>query len=396
MENKRILNMKSLYAIIAVFFLGMIGTTFAYFGTNNTFTNEFNAGEYKIKTQEVFESPTDWKPGDQTPKVVNVKNEGTIGAAVKVCFEEKIEDKNGNNLSLFDSNGTSIANLGLQNQYFAFWKKDCNSNCYYYYKMLAPGETTENLLEKVTYSTDFIQPSTINCTEDSETHSKTCTSNITDYNGAKYTLDIKIETVQYQYYHDTWGNPQIFNDDGGTCRDLNIMRSIPNRTGIVAYKFRDSFLFRDNELANYDMSEATCSVVYINTVSEDNKYNKCYGVTYIDGTNHQSGEIINVKSIPVKALDLHFSIVSFLPDGSTLLNAEIKTGTLKVRYDKYVSILNYFPVYDDDVEVMNFDDEISSDYIWETYGLFEVPVNSSFIMPDHGVLFDAFYEPGPS
>ena len=98
-------NYKPLFAGLLALFFGFIGNTFAYFGTNNTFSNIFNAGDYVIESSEVFESPTNWKPGDETPKQVTVTNKGDIDAAVRVWLEESWEDKDGNSLPIKNNGG---------------------------------------------------------------------------------------------------------------------------------------------------------------------------------------------------------------------------------------------------------------------------------------------------
>ena len=210
-------NTKVLVAIFGVILFGLIGGTVAYYNSSNSFLNEFNAGKYKIKTEEVFESPDNWTPGDTTPKEVTVKNEGTIDAAVKVCFEEKWEDANGNSLSLIDDEKRSIAILNLDSDYDNYWKKACNDNCYYYYTSLKPNEETEALLESVTYNPDTKMGLDMNCVTDSVTHTKTCTSESNGYSGGKYTLKINIETIQYDQLVEAWDPYYASHIPGETC-----------------------------------------------------------------------------------------------------------------------------------------------------------------------------------
>ena len=193
---------KSLIAIMLVVVFGVVGTTIAYYSSQDTFTNEFDAGKYKIKTEEVFESPDNWIPGDTTPKEISVTNQGNVDAAVKVCFREKWEDENGNPLPLFNNIGRQIVFLTYKHGFKNYWYKDCasNTNCYYYYKKLAPGETTEGLLESVTFN-EFAEFETTNtCTTDPVTHKTTCVNSVNGYSGGKYTLYADIETVQYNQY----------------------------------------------------------------------------------------------------------------------------------------------------------------------------------------------------
>ena len=394
MGPKKKRNFKSLYAIMAVFFLGLIGTTFAYFGTNSTFTNEFNAGEYVIKAEETFQSPTDWKPGNTTPKVVNVKNEGDIDAAIRVCFEEKWEDKNGNSLPIKDEYDNPIVYLNYSDYSSFYWMQDCNSNCYYYYKKLEPGETTENLLESVVYSGGFSQPSTVDCEEVPLTHSKICSSKITDYNGAKYTLNINVETVQYPYYQDMWGNLSIINFETGYCENYNIKSILPNRTGTVAYYITTSgssnIFIKDSELDNYDLTNANCRVIYENSISEANKYNMCDSAFYTAGTNFQEGTILPL-AIDIR-MDNKFE-TSYIDNAGILHNSQLENGTIDfIYYSESIARNFYFPFDDNDINTMNFNGIVSN--YWEDGRYLELIYDSSFKMPNHSVVFsvDTFLE----
>ena len=293
MTEKKV-NRKSLYAIIGVLLFGIVGATFAYYTTTNTYTNEFETGEYKIKTEEVFESPPNWQPGDITPKQVTVTNEGTVDAAVKVCFRQKWEDKNGNPVN------TGAVTLHYEDYHSVYWLRDCDDdiNCYYYYKKLAPGETTEDLLESVEFYGGSRIGATTTCTEDPVTHTKSCTSEVEDYSGSKYTLYVDIETVQFNAYKEAWDNPTYYSGDG-MCKKLNIMRSIPNRGNEnVSYLFHYKLMLKDYELSNWDLSEAKCRPVYVGSVSEENLYNDCEGVRYNDGNYHE-GVTVRTKSFRV-------------------------------------------------------------------------------------------------
>ena len=384
---KKKLNTRSLYAVLGVILLGIVGVTFAYYSTNNTFTNEFNAGEYKIKTEEVFESPTNWKPGDVTPKIINVKNEGTVDAAVKVCFREKWEDENGNSLPLEDSNYKNYVTLHNNLLSSAYWKQDCDNDCYYYYKKLAPGETTKDLLDSVEFNSDASFLSSNDCTEDPSTHVKTCTSTLNGYSGGKYTLYIDIETVQYNAYQEAWGNVSVRNSENTFCENLSVRSMLPTRSnGTVGYYINIAFL-KDSELVDYDLSEAKCDVVYINSVSDDNKYNRCVGVIYIDGTNHYYGERLNLKLFNILINDRIDSIETVLDDGSILLSDSHLSFQeySSIAYDKLVIAKNFFEFNDNDVDVMDFSN-IDKDY-WLSLGKIYLPQISEYTMPNHSVLF---------
>ena len=226
---KQKLNSKPLTAILLVVLFGIIGGTIAYYQSSDTFTNEFDAGKYVIKTEEKFESPTNWLPGDTTPKEITVTNQGNVDAAVKVCLNPKWEDENGNTLPLYDNNYEFAAQIEFNSDFDLYWLNQCDNNfedkyCFYYNKKLTPGETTEPLLESVTYNPNFEFNGTTTCTTDPTTHKKTCTTTLGGYSGGKYTLTANIETVQYSEYQNIWSGVEVQKNNGacGPLRVLNI------------------------------------------------------------------------------------------------------------------------------------------------------------------------------
>ena len=387
MDNNKKYDKKSLYVIIGVLLFGIIGVTFAYYQTNNTFTNEFDAGKYKIKTEEVFESPLNWEPGDITPKTVSVKNEGTVDAAVKVCFREKWEDKNGNE---FNGDGTRFE---FSNYYYGgHWFQECDDlreyNCYYYYKKLEPGETTETIIDGVIFEKSINYPTTTTCTEDPVTHKKSCRSTVTDYSGGKYTLYIDIETVQYNVYQEVWNNPTViqYSFTGSSCENLSLRSSLPNTNGKVSYTTERTVLLKDDELANYDLSEAKCSVVYINSISEENKYNACNGVVFTDSETYQEGETVSLRSMYIRYVS--FSGMTIDDTSGIIVLEDSRVYIMdpnEAIYSQQHMARFFYPFNENDVEVMEFSSMRADD--WTNNGEVYVRTPSTFKMPNHGVIF---------
>ena len=161
-------NRRSIIALLLVAIIGIVGLTAAYFSNSTSITNEFETSEYGTDVIETFTSPTGWQPGDETPKVLTVKNTGEVDEAVRIKVEE--------------------------NYYY-----------YYYNYKLAPDEETSELLDKVTFN-PLINASTT-CTDSIGTNGETirsCTSDGSGYDGATYTLKFIIETVQYNKYASAW------------------------------------------------------------------------------------------------------------------------------------------------------------------------------------------------
>ena len=199
-------NRKSVVALLLVAIIGIVGLTVAYFSNSISITNEFETSEYGTDVTETFTSPTGWQPGDETPKVLTVKNTGEVDEAVRVKVEEKWVNKNGEELSL-TQDGNVAALIHYIND--SDWTRVdvANEDYYYYYYnyKLAPEEETSELLDKVIFN-PLINASTT-CTDSIGANGETirsCTSNGNGYDGATYTLKFTIETVQYNKYQEVW------------------------------------------------------------------------------------------------------------------------------------------------------------------------------------------------
>ena len=186
---------KSLFAIIAVLLILVVGATIAYFQSSASFENVFNTGTYKLVTTEVFESPNNWKPGEEIPKTITTKNEGTIDAAVRVSYTEKWEDSEGNDITSSIDEGTAIINLDNTGD----WTKE--GNYYYYNYILKPNDETSSFIKSVTLNPNL--GNDLTCTTSQDGLTKTCESS-NPVLGEKYILTITKETVQADKYKDVW------------------------------------------------------------------------------------------------------------------------------------------------------------------------------------------------
>ena len=286
MKSKR-----SLVAILLIILFGIVGGTVAYYQTRNTFSNVFNTGEYKIVTEETFESPDNWKPGDTTPKEFTVKNEGNVPAAVKVCFEEKWEDENGNLLPLFDDDNSPSVIINYNEDVDKYWKEECNLDgkmCFYYSMILDANEETKPLIDSVTFNPNFDVGADNNCTEDPVTHIKTCTSTVSGYSGGKYTLDINIETVQANHYNEVWDEPLCYDPLTDSCYNLQLR----------SFAYYANMLNDNNKFSDFDEG----SVVFFGTP--------------IPRWKIESLEVVDNMNIPNNALGSYD--VSYFEDGSVM------------------------------------------------------------------------------
>ena len=198
MESKKIKNKKSLIAVIAIFIVTLVGVTIAYLQSTDTFENLFTAGKYKTVTTEEFESPTNWVPGDTTPKTITTTNQGTMPVRVRVSFREEWKDEEDQPLNLvYDGNRVAVIDLINTDKWIY-------SDGYYYYKEeLAPNATTVSPLSSVTFNSAY-EPA-INCVESVDGKTHTCDSSEAGYLGGTYKLFITTETVQADSFMDAWG-----------------------------------------------------------------------------------------------------------------------------------------------------------------------------------------------
>lgn len=215
-------NKKPIIALGALAVVGLVAGTIAYFTSEATFDNVFTTATYKTKSEEVFESPSNWAPGQTVPKTLETENQGTIPVAVRVTTSESWKDENNQTIpastisaieQALPNNPKKIAIINLANT--SDWEYDSDTGAYYYKKALKAADTTgatpvydktNSFMSGVTLNADL--PVTSNCTstdsQDGTTHTKTCTSSITGIGKATYTLTLTVETVQYDQYKPVW------------------------------------------------------------------------------------------------------------------------------------------------------------------------------------------------
>ena len=189
-------------AVASASVIGMVSGTLAYFNSSAIFENQFNLGNYNVVTQEVFTSPSNWSPGDTTPKTITATNNGAINAAVRVKIEEAWTDSNGDEISNIPNDAVTL-NFTTPSR----WTYDSSDGYYYYNYYLKSGEATTSLIDSVTLNSNLNEA---NCVE--ENGVQTCTSDIQGLAGATYTLTFTIETCQYDKYQEVWDTEQVIGE----------------------------------------------------------------------------------------------------------------------------------------------------------------------------------------
>lgn len=195
-------NRKKLIVVAVISLFTILGGTLAYFTTSSNIKNIFNTAKYETKIVEDFVSPTNWTPGTTTQKSIKVTNNGTIDMAVRASFTEKWVNANGNELPLVDGNNNAIAIINFDSS----WTKDNDGYFYYGTKnnltKLLPSETSSSFITGVKFNEKIGADLKVSTSEDGKTI--TYTSSGDGYDNAKYTLVVRIDTVQYDFAHEVW------------------------------------------------------------------------------------------------------------------------------------------------------------------------------------------------
>ncbi|MBQ9318224.1 MAG: hypothetical protein IJR82_01140 [Bacilli bacterium] len=214
-------NKKTIIALVAVAFITIIGLTFAYFSDTVILPNSFKTKPYSTTVTEVFESPDNWTPGTTTAKTVYATNNGDIDVAVRVSYTEKWEPLDSEaTLGLtqtqeIDGVETQVraAIINFADDYATEWTKSTENGVdyYYYNHKLAKGNTSSSFIKSVQFnpliksSADCVDSDVVNDSNEVIGTKTTCESSNTGYDGATYTLTIKVETIQFDAYKDAWG-----------------------------------------------------------------------------------------------------------------------------------------------------------------------------------------------
>lgn len=190
---------KALIALVALAFVGVVGTTFAYFTSSTTFENLFKTKKYEATFTETFTSPENWTPGTTTPKNVVVKNTGDVAIVARAKIEESWRSADGTALGLQQGGKTAaVLNFPSGNKW-QLNQAGYETGYYYYTEEIASGASSSAFLESVTFNKDITNTAT--CTGEGTV---TCTSTKKGYDGATYTLTITVETLQADAKDQVW------------------------------------------------------------------------------------------------------------------------------------------------------------------------------------------------
>lgn len=195
-------NKKKLLVLTGISIFTVLGGTLAYFTTSTTITNFFNTAKYETQIVENFVSPDNWTPDTTTSKDISVTNKGTIDMALRVSYTEEWTDAHGDKLPLKDSNDNVAALIHFNSD----WVQDTDGYFYYGSKnnltKLTPNNTSTSFISGVTFNKNITAD--LQRTESADKKIITYESTGQGYDGAKYTLTIKIDTIQFDQANNVW------------------------------------------------------------------------------------------------------------------------------------------------------------------------------------------------
>ena len=155
--KKKILLVAAVVMCLAIATAG----TLAYFTSEDTAHNVITSGDVNIELVEqtkkedgtLVEFPEEGikgvMPGTSASKIVQVKNTGDNDAWVRLKMEVTITGEDGSDLS--DEGIKYVHIYGTSGE----WKLNWDDRNFYYEKVLAPGETTEPVMEEVRFSAEM-------------------------------------------------------------------------------------------------------------------------------------------------------------------------------------------------------------------------------------------------
>lgn len=213
-------NKKTIFAIGALALLiALVGGVVAYNSDLSQFNNKFDLGLYRTEVSEVFDSPTGWKPCDNTEKLVTVKNSGTVDVDVRIKMNEAWTSASGDELDLI-RDGMTLAQIEFAND---DW--ELRDGFYYLKNSLRAGSSVQ-----------FIKAVKFNCDADFGENEmiggdgKVVSKVENEYNGATYHLDLKAQMMaadsgaEWRDVFDDYVEPRTFaklqSGMGATIKDI--------------------------------------------------------------------------------------------------------------------------------------------------------------------------------
>ena len=199
MKNKRCV----VIAGVALACAMLIGGVLAVSHDSSIFSNIFGISSYKTVATEVFSSPSNWQTCESVPKTITVKNESSGPIVARIRYtEEWVASDRTTQLDLIDS-ATNLRMAIVDRDNMDKWLLN-DDGYYYYYKTVAPGETTASFMKSVTLNCDANLTSSLENTCTQINGRTVCTTNTSAYSDATYTLRATTSTIQADAAKTEW------------------------------------------------------------------------------------------------------------------------------------------------------------------------------------------------
>ncbi|MBR3378369.1 hypothetical protein IKG50_03515 [Candidatus Saccharibacteria bacterium] len=181
-----------LLCILSVLILAGIGGTIAFVSEQINFNNKFSLSAENIDHIETFDSPEQWQPCQEEPKTVVTTNNSTHPVKVRLSYDEWWRNQADTENLPIEQDGRRLTTINFQNE--NDW--ELIGDWYYWKGELAPGASTRSLFKSVTLdcSANFAVQHVCNGTTCEDVHSP--------YEGAKYHINIIVQTTEGDFPHD--------------------------------------------------------------------------------------------------------------------------------------------------------------------------------------------------
>ena len=210
--------MKKKYKIIIIIALALIwtiyavGKTYAYFNNKIEINKTLTSPTYSTEITDTFESPSNWMPGETVPKQILVRNSGQVKVAVRVSYNYSWESSSGQSLSN-SLNNQDVAIINFTQNHHWTSVVEGGITYYYYNYILSPNsQTIDSFIQSVTLNENVVGD--YNCSEQLASYREeispiflentVCQADGGDYDDAIFTINVTIETVQYDIYKTYW------------------------------------------------------------------------------------------------------------------------------------------------------------------------------------------------
>ena len=367
MKNKRILVMLAL--LISVFFIGF---TYAFYTIRFESNAEIEVGSLDSKIETIFESPNNFDIGDKETYNFKIKNTSTEPFMVRVSFDEEWIDGNGNSYSNVINN-EKIGIINFDNS--EYWKKI--GDYYYYKESVGLNETTEEVINGFTFSTQFKGDKV--CGYSVNTLTEICT-NTTDYRNLTYKVKITTEVASLEKYEDKW-NVDYEDINVDSNYEINFY---PNLSGTT------------NTMNNQNLTYGTDVTISKNTYQKQGYIFKGWNTKY-DGsgvTYQDEEEIRDIGNGDTDVVNLYamwngiYSVSFASSDNNCPLDTTIYKNIDNIEFG---TVVNTLPIPNPECTGYIFTGWESSGDIDTTtakYGMISTPV-SSWVERNKGVYFNS-------